>query len=205
MAALDAALKGRIGKSPGAQPDHPQIETLTSLLDAATQDGTEFQDVLRATSAAAQWYPCYEREADANHPSAELVDGLFAAQVVGPHGLIKSDALIAGYFLIGPNVSYPLHEHLAEELYYVLSGDLQVHHGFDGPLQTIEPGRYSITPSGMPHRLNTGSEAVLMLYIWTGTVACDVWWWEHVADEQWRRFVPPRTSAPRMRQGTSQS
>ncbi len=183
---LDEALANAIGKSPGKRPNCKALDCLPGLLDAAAGEGEDFQAMLRATAVAAQWLQIYV----ADEVGQDLADGMTASQVVGNNGLLRSERLITGFFLIGPNVDYPMHDHLADEVYLVVSGAVNIQNGFDAQPRRVSAGDYSITPSGMPHAMRTGNEPVLMIYIWTGQVACDFFWWEHQGTDLWRRYIP---------------
>lgn len=89
---------------------------------------------------------------------------------VGPAGLVRSDALLLGIFLIGPRAFYPDHSHAADEVYYVIAGRGEWRKG-DGPFAGHGPGGLIEMPSFEPHAIRTGAEPVLMVYAWTGDIA----------------------------------
>ncbi|MGI9408030.1 MAG: dimethylsulfonioproprionate lyase family protein [Hyphomicrobiaceae bacterium] len=187
--ALKDGRDGALGKSPGARPDVAALNHLPGLLNDLSSWDDDFQDMLRATADAASWFMSY----DAKDVGDTLAGGLVATQVAGKRGLLRTDTLFTGFFLIGPNVTYPLHDHVSDELYFVVSGAVDIQNGFDAEPQRITADAYSVTPSGVPHELRTGNDPVLMIYVWTGQVDCDVFWWEHTGGDNWRRFVPART------------
>ena len=134
-----------------------------------------------------KWYQIFDGEGI--DPS--LAEGLFAAQIVGKNGLVKSNNLYMGLFLLYPNVHYPLHQHNALEIYYASSGTLQLQHGRKKMPFLIKNGEYSITPSNQVHSLTTSNEPCLLCYMWvsgTGTLLGPNWWWEEQQDGSWRRI-----------------
>ena len=133
------------------------------------------------------WYQLFDGEGI--DPS--LAEGLFAAQIVGKKGLVKSNNFYMGLFLLCPNVHYPLHQHNALEIYYASSGTLQLQHGRKKMPFLIKSGEYSITPSNQVHSLTTSNEPCLLCYMWvsgTGTLLGPNWWWEEQKDGSWKRI-----------------
>ena len=133
------------------------------------------------------WYQLFDGEGI----DSALAEGLFAAQIVGRKGLVKSSNFYMGLFLLCPNVHYPLHQHNALEIYYALSGTLQLQHGRKKMPFLIKNGEYSITPSNQVHSLTTSNEPCLLCYMWvsgTGTLLGPNWWWEEQKDGSWRRI-----------------
>ena len=133
------------------------------------------------------WYQLFDGEGI----DPALAEGLFAAQIVGKKGLVKSSNFYMGLFLLCPNVHYPLHQHNALEIYYALSGTLQLQHGRKKMPFLIKNGEYSITPSNQVHSLTTSNEPCLLCYMWvsgTGTLLGPNWWWEEQKDGSWRRI-----------------
>lgn len=129
------------------------------------------------------WYQVY-RGGDLDDALAE---GLLAAQIVGNVGLFSSSQIRCGIFLIAPGIHYPLHTHQASELYYCLSGKLEIAHGLKDESFWLRPGKHSITPSNRLHSLTTHHDPALLLYMWMGDVDSPNWWWERQADGGWSR------------------
>jgi len=116
-----------------------------------------------------------------------LAKGLVAGQFAGQVGLIDSPESRVGLFLLTPDFHYPLHQHAAEELYFVTSGELTIQHGRSGAPFVVGPGEFSVTPPHRPHSLTTGDGPCLILHAWVGAVDGDVWWWERSGEGDWRR------------------
>ncbi len=114
---------------------------------------------------------------------------MLAKEIVGQKGLIASDSLSVGLFLLAPNVEYRMHSHAALEIFYVHSGTIDIQNGTESVPRQLEPGQYSITPSGMPHALTTGDAPVLLLYVWTGDMTSPIWWWVQGEDGNWSKTL----------------
>ncbi|MEO0721222.1 MAG: dimethylsulfonioproprionate lyase family protein [Pseudomonadota bacterium] len=95
-------------------------------------------------------------------------------------------------FFIDANIDYPLHDHRSNELYVVLSGDVDIALGFGTDTVSHAPGSYAVVPPGTPHQLRTGSKPVLLAFIWTGEIKCPVHWWHEAEPGVWQRTLPPR-------------
>lgn len=167
---------------------HPITRHVDPLLDHATAD-FGLVDTIRQMTDDLLWYQIFQ--GDGINPT--LAEGLFAAQLVGPAGFVSGGSVRAGLFLLAPNICYPLHSHAAEELYFGLSGDLTLQHGWKGDPFEINGTSYSITPSNRLHSLRTGDNPVLLAYVWKGAINEPNWWWDQTEDGEWRRTSWVRT------------
>jgi len=86
---------------------------------------------------------------------------------LGPDAYWHSDQLSSGLVLLGDQVTYPEHWHIAEELYFPISGIGDWFHEFSG-WQTKGPGDRVVHASNIKHSMRTNGEPLLLLYIWRG-------------------------------------
>lgn len=86
---------------------------------------------------------------------------------LGPEAYWHSDVLSSGLVLFGGDVTYPEHWHVAEELYFPISGTADWYHGEKG-WQTLSPGTLIHHASNIKHSMRTTGEPLLALYIWRG-------------------------------------
>ena len=154
---------------------------LPALLDA--MPASPLADTLRPLAQTLNWYQIY----DATHVDPALAGGLMAGQVIGSRGILHSRDLYMGLFLLAPNVTYPLHQHAALEIYHVLAGEIYIRHGRAKLSMHIGAGGHSITPPHQVHELRTGNDACLIAYVWTGDLTGENWWWEPQDDGSWDR------------------
>ncbi|MBF8435628.1 hypothetical protein I0Q91_00920 [Halanaerobiaceae bacterium Z-7014] len=93
----------------------------------------------------------------------ELADNYAYAEIASPEGPIKSQELILGMVLLGPNCNYPEHKHeKIEESYIVISGDI-IHNGN----AVFPPGGLIFNEEGKNHQLVTSDKGALLIYSWT--------------------------------------
>ncbi len=86
---------------------------------------------------------------------------------LGPDAYWHSDQLSSGFVLLGDNITYPKHWHVAEELYFPISGTGDWYHENYG-WQTKSPGDRIVHASNIKHSMRTNGQPLLLLYIWRG-------------------------------------
>ena len=84
---------------------------------------------------------------------------------LGPDAYWHSDQLSSGLVLLGDNITYPEHWHVAEELYFPISGTADWYHETFG-WQTKSPGDRIVHASNIKHSMRTNGQPLLLLYIW---------------------------------------
>ena len=156
-----------------------------------TEGSADFVEVVRDAANAGNWYQIYNADGaesgTADNSMQDLASGMFAAQIIGPRGLVKSDQLLAGLFLLRQRLHYPLHQHPATEIYFGASGTAYIQHGIEGEIRQLSPGQFSLTPSNRLHALTMGDTPVLLLYSWLGEFGGRNWWWRQDATGDWHR------------------
>ena len=163
---------------------HPLLSQLDDALNAALGP-PELVDSVAALSSAGGWYQVYTGDGI----NAAMADFMAAKQIVGPKGLLASNSMRAGIFLLAPHFEYLMHDHAALEVYYVHSGTIDIQNGTESVQRRLVPGQYSITPSEVPHALHTGDAPVLLLFVWTGNVTAPIWWWVKGEDGIWTKTL----------------
>lgn len=86
---------------------------------------------------------------------------------LGPDAYWHSDVLSSGLVLFGDYVTYPEHWHVAEELYFPISGTAEWYHEEKG-WQPIPPCSMIHHASNIKHSMRTSGEPLLALYVWRG-------------------------------------
>lgn len=86
---------------------------------------------------------------------------------LGPDAYWHSDELSSGLILLGYNIIYPEHWHVAEELYFPISGTADWYHENYG-WQSKSPGNSIYHASNIKHSMRTNGQPLLALYIWRG-------------------------------------
>jgi mannose-6-phosphate isomerase-like protein (cupin superfamily) len=96
-----------------------------------------------------------------------FIDNYGWLELIGTRGHFESDEIAAGFLILGPDVHYPDHHHVAEEIYVPLAGEAEWRKG-DGPFLRRRPGEVIHHPSNVSHAMRTVSEPLLALYLWRG-------------------------------------
>ncbi len=164
--------------------DHPLLACLDAALDGARGE----PDLVAAVAELARaggWYQVYSGAGI----NAAMADFMLAKPVAGSNGLLVDESIRAGLFLLAPHFEYLMHDHAALEIYYVHSGTIDFQNGTDSAPRRLRPGEYSVTPSGVPHALQTGDAPVMLLFIWTGDVTAPIWWWVEGEDGVWTKTL----------------
>lgn len=167
-----AALAGH-GRLSEAAPDCPDL--VVELLEAADlPDDAPRRTMLTALCDAAphlQWIDPYADRPD----QATLRAGYFIAVLVGDS--VRESSLTFGteasVFITvqAPHILYPPHSHLAPELYYAVAGTAEWKKG-DGPFEPKPPGSWMVHEPWTSHAMQTRSEPLVALAIWTADLDC---------------------------------
>lgn len=168
-------------------PAFPEPPTVTAHLQAtfdALGCSPELAAAIKPFARAARWYQLFE--GDGIEPT--LAKGLVAGQLAGQVGLVAADSTRTGLFLLAPGLHYPLHQHSALELYYVVSGRLTLQYGTAGEPFQVGASEWSVTPSNKVHALTTNDAPCLVIYAWIGDVESPNWWWVRNEAGGWDRL-----------------
>lgn len=119
--------------------------------------------LLREHGAAFHWGQTYT----AADFGVDFIDNYGWLEVFGTRGHFENDKIAAGLLLLGPDIVYPDHHHVAEEVYVPISGMARWRKG-DGAFIERAPGAVIHHPSNVNHAMRTGGEPLLALYLWRG-------------------------------------
>lgn len=172
---------------PGREVTHPTLQHLDRAL-AGLRGPAAMTRSVRNVIPYLSWGSSY----DATGPGAVVARTMVWGEVAGRRGLVQTDDIRLGCFLLSPGLFYPLHGHQALEIYSVVSGAMTVEHGLDDRSRMrVEAPGYSVTPEGEAHALLAGADPVLIVYCWTGDLEAPIWWWDQAADGSWLKTFPP--------------
>lgn len=96
-----------------------------------------------------------------------FIDNYGWLEVFGTRGHFANDEVAAGLLILGPEIVYPDHHHVAEEIYIPLTGGTEWRMG-EGGFRKREAGEVIHHASDVNHAMRTGNEPLLALYIWRG-------------------------------------
>ncbi len=140
----------------------------TALAAAQASPLAEIARCFAAIEPEADWVrnPNYAK----NPPDPTFLDEYGYVEVVGPGRRIDTDAARVGFLMLGPRTHYPIHEHPAEEVYHVVSGDALWLRA-DRPWAVEPPGTMIHHPPWMRHATHAQTQPMLALYCWAGAIA----------------------------------
>lgn len=164
---------------------HPALRYLEAALDGARAEAR-----LCAAVRALVPHLSFGSSYAADGPLAAVSRGMVWAEIAGRTGLVRDPTRRLGCFLLQPGHHYPLHGHVADEIYFVVSGRLTVEHGLAGETIEIAPGGYYRTPSGTPHALHIGEAPVLLAYCWLGDFDAPIWFLDKDSRGAWTKSFP---------------
>ncbi|TPM25923.1 dimethylsulfonioproprionate lyase family protein [Mesorhizobium sp. B2-3-4] len=96
-----------------------------------------------------------------------FIDNYGWLEMFGTRGHFANEAVAAGLLILGPDIVYPDHHHLAEEIYIPLTGGTDWRMG-EGGFHRREAGEVVHHASNVNHAMRTVKEPLLALYIWRG-------------------------------------
>ena len=93
-------------------------------------------------------------------------------ELIGPDGIVKSDAIRLGLYGFLPGNEYGIRTHPAEEIFVMLAGKAYWKRG-DRPYLLHGAGERSHHPSMMPHATRSGDSAFMSVHVWHGDISTD--------------------------------
>ncbi|CDX40375.1 conserved hypothetical protein [Mesorhizobium sp. ORS 3359] len=96
-----------------------------------------------------------------------FIDNYGWLEVFGTRGHFVNDAVAGGLLILGPNIVYPDHHHIAEEIYIPLTGGTEWRMG-EGDFHIRDAGEVIHHASNVSHAMRTGKEPLMALYLWRG-------------------------------------
>ena len=119
---------------------------------------------------------CYEslqwRSSGFGRLPTEITKHIAVVEIVGPDGMIKDQQLRFGLLLQDPNIIYAKHQHAAEELYLVLSGEASWAVD-DNEASVREVNEFIHHAENQPHQMTTNNEPLLAMWAWLGDIGAE--------------------------------
>lgn len=143
----------------------PRSLPVVDVLGRLEGRGAE-RDLLASLSATAdtlQWGQTY----GSGDFGEAFLAGYGWAELFGTRGHFASDVMAGGFLLLGPEIHYPDHHHVAEEIYIPLtSGSLWSKDA--GVFVERGAGEIIHHPSNIRHAMRTNDRPLVALYLWRG-------------------------------------
>lgn len=114
--------------------------------------------------------------------SRSFIDGFANGDLIGPTAPWRSDRLILGLFVYGPEMDYPPHAHPALEVYCLLTGEAEFQIGAEAPYERYRPGELIFHDVDVSHAIRTFERPVFGLYAWRGSISAPSWYREPMGD-----------------------
>ncbi|PZM13006.1 dimethylsulfonioproprionate lyase family protein [Rhizobium tubonense] len=145
----------------------PRILPVVGYLETpAPNVGSAEMELLAGLKAAAgvlQWGQTY----GAGDFGADFLERYGWVELFGTRGHFESGEMAGGFLMLGPEIVYPDHHHVAEEIYIPLTeGSLWSKDG--GAFQPRTAGEIIHHPSDIRHAMQTRIEPLVAIYLWRG-------------------------------------
>lgn len=147
---------------PDAPVDLPVTGWLKACAVHAPSATSRFVGRCAALSNRLRWQQTYSSD----DLSASFLARYGWTLLVGPEAPVRSASVLAGVLLLGPGVTYPRHQHAAEEAYVILSGTASWTLG-EADWAPVDAGRIVHNPSWRWHGMRTDHQEPLLLgFLW---------------------------------------
>lgn len=142
----------------------PVMRYLDQVLDIAREH--EFEEIADAFAAVAGQLPWSQnpRYTEGNG-GLSLLNGYAYASLSGPEGPIKCMSPRGGFYLMGPDVLYPSHNHAPREIYLVMTPGVEWRLD-EGDWFEVQPGDLIYHSPWQMHAMRSGNKPVLAYAAW---------------------------------------
>jgi len=158
------------------------------LLSRPDGDISDLFAAVRCAFTLARWSEFYEE----TPWSQGFISRFATGECIGPTGPFRSDDVILGLFVLGPETNYPAHAHAAEEFYIVVSGEAEFQTGVNAKFILKKQGDVVFHESHVSHAIRTSSQPLLAVYGWRGDLLGPSWFRCDMADETEPKQFPAR-------------
>ena len=166
----DEALRGFAGGIDWSMPARPLepnplacLAHLDRAAELAPRKAQRLAGLLAEHQQSLHWGQTYTAADFGRH----FIDNYGWLEVFGTRGHFVNESIAGGFLILGPDVLYPDHHHVAEEIYIPLTGGAEWHTA-DQPFRQREAGEVVHHASGVNHAMRTRNEPLLALYLWRG-------------------------------------
>ncbi len=164
--------------APFPQDMHP--DTLRPCEKPATKlaaqwplSGTQATDAvvnaIRDAAYDAHWLQAYTEE----EVGTDFINRHNYFELYGPSGAFRTNACRGYISYWGAGLNYGWHQHMAEELYVILSGEAEFFAQGEKSAQ-LQPGDIRLHLSNQPHAMITHEQPLLTYIIWRGEGLADL-------------------------------
>lgn len=158
-----AGVDWRMTERPLEPASLPCLRHLSRVAEIAPDWAAPLARLLVAGAEGLHWARTYS----ASDFGAHFVENYGWLELFGTRGHFVNEDMAAGFLILGPNLIYPDHHHVAEEIYLPLTGGTAWRKG-EGDFSLRPAGEVVHHPSDVNHAMRTGEEPLLALYLWRG-------------------------------------
>jgi len=149
-------------KQQGVTPHHAICaDSFRNDAELNSKKYPELQKAMRAASDAVHWRETYKN----TDIGVDFMDRFGCYCIVGEDAPFSASTIRLFMVYMPPNLYYPWHNHPAEEIYLVVSGNA-VFKRENRPDETLSEGDTSFHESNQPHAMETKDDPVLCLVAW---------------------------------------
>ncbi|TPN75496.1 transcriptional regulator [Mesorhizobium sp. CU2] len=166
----DALVKDAVARIDWKMPARPLephrlscLRYLDRVADLAPPDAGPLARFVATHGGDLRWGQTY----NASDFGADFLTRYGWLEVFGARGHFVNDEVAGGLLILGPEIVYPDHHHIAEEIYIPLTGGTEWHKG-DSGFHVRAAGEVIHHPSNVSHAMRTGKEPLMALYLWRG-------------------------------------
>ncbi|RAZ89222.1 transcriptional regulator [Mesorhizobium hawassense] len=139
------------------------LRYLDRIAELAPADAKPLTRFVADRRAALRWGQTYT----AADFGQTFIDNYGWLEVFGTRGHFVNEEVAAGLLILGPEIVYPDHHHIAEEIYIPLTGGTEWRMG-EGGFHSRDAGEVIHHASNVNHAMRTGKEPLMALYLWRG-------------------------------------
>lgn len=141
----------------------PVKELLTRMVAYTSPDSEMMLKLFEQHRDDLRWEQSYTKEDGV--VGEDMLCAYGFTEIVGKHGPFLSERVRSGIGVWGPNITYPIHRHQAEEVYVVLAGSAVFTVG-DNPDRECSHDEVVYVKSMTPHGFRTQDDPLVIYYIW---------------------------------------
>ena len=141
-----------------------QINATTKLASWSESDvasNKKIHKIISSLSYYVKWENGYT-EKDVNK---NFLNNYGFFEFIGPTGHFKTSEMALYVNYLDKNTLYPLHNHEAEELYFIISGEAKFENN-NGDYEILTSNKTRFHKSFEPHAITTNNKQILSLVIW---------------------------------------
>lgn len=151
---------------PARPPEPRPLACLRHLSRAAELASPAAQPLVRLLAGHRDEFHWGQTYAEADF-GRHFIDNYGWLELFGTRGHFFNEAVAGGFLVLGPDVIYPDHHHIAEEIYVPVTGGTEWRMG-EGGFRPRAAGEVIHHASNVNHAMRTGGEPLLALYVWRG-------------------------------------